>query len=424
MSRTGVVNGLPVAGAEPEQAGEPGAYPRVGVASGCSGSAAGAGGAVRSSPVAELRSADDVIRQSGEVTARPDAEAVALWGGLSYARVREGPRGWPAPVVACGMGTTDALARVGRSMATASAIVALAERAQTLPPSAGGSASLTSMSSALPAARVLRVGDFAPVPPSLAELFLAAEGAVSGAGYLVTAEAFGPPGQLTSTRLEPTSCGASSGPPGPHLVQEAVRQIVAQDAALRWFASPVPRLVSVRGLLPQVLPAGTLELMAADGVDSFAWAYRDLGFDLVIVLLQSAGGMGCSVGIGVGSNLRSGLRQGFLGAACRRKAVQDLLAGRLAPVPELVQLLAPWFSGSQWLELMTDHTRAAEPTSSAVDDLATGTRGVDWVDVATRRFGHEPLTLLRPAGDGLCVVRAACPGSIVHRRQGRPSCPS
>jgi hypothetical protein len=82
---------------------------------------------------------------------------------------------------------------------------------------------------------------------------------------------------------------------------------------------------------------------------------------------------------------------------------------RFAPPtgPSGTRALTAWHQGSEQLALLRRH---------AVGRLPVGPwPRVDWVELAHRRFGHEPVLVTLPTADGGHTVQAACPGAEVYR---------
>ncbi|MBX9642254.1 MAG: hypothetical protein K2X97_21810 [Mycobacteriaceae bacterium] len=173
------------------------------------------------------------------------------------------------------------------------------------------------------------------------------------------------------------------------------------------------RLDQVADALPQ---AAVLALDARGlCVHGYAWWVEDAA--IVLVVITSAGGAAASYGVAV-AGPTSAIRRAFCQAVHARVILQVLDYPGHVSSAERSRLAAAWHQGPAHLALLEQH---AKPTELA---LAEDETSPDWLDHATRRFGHEPLVARCSEPDGAEVVKVLCPGAAVYRLAAEvPPCP-
>ncbi|MFH8384994.1 hypothetical protein ACH4E7_29305 [Kitasatospora sp. NPDC018058] len=268
--------------------------------------------------------------------------------------------------------------------------------------------------------RALCPADFVPggaepgaAPPLPA---LSGVGAVSGLRYLVPARIFFSAPVPAAVR-EPVLDGAAT--PGP-----ALAEVLALDVAARWWRHPHTRLTDATVLLSDRLPEEVRRALPAQGLTAEAFLWTSVGFALGMVVMHRGDGEAASFGVSGRETPGAALENAFLkamaarlgrppgpGSAGRtaRPGAHRARRTRFAPPtgPSGTRALTAWHQGSEQLALLRRH---------AVGRLPSGAwPAVDWVELAHRRFGHEPVLVTLPTAGGGHTVQVACPGAEVYR---------
>lgn len=259
-------------------------------------------------------------------------------------------------------------------------------------------------------------GDDLDAPPRPT---VSAVGAVSGEMYRAPVDALLAVECRERPVLHPAPSGVATDMSPRAALQAAAADLVRRDAAQRWWQSGNSRrgnsLLPADDLLAAALPGQVRRQVAGSGLRAHAFLLPHR-WPVAFVLLHQGAGRQATLGSGIAPTARisSALRSAFFAAVSGRVAVTDVLAGRTRPTPSVVARLDIWFRGQECLAALLGRCR---PVSAARDPERGGAPGTDWIDVAQRRLGHEPVFLRLTTADARSVVTVACPGSATHRPQ-------
>jgi len=255
------------------------------------------------------------------------------------------------------------------------------------------------------------------VSTDIGHLRLKGHGADSGDPYLVpansvivdwTASTEGG-GGIQQTMIGATC--AESGDP----VALAVADIVRRDFLVRWWSQPRGPFSAATQRLEDVLGSTLMAATVQAGFRLSAFRWNAAAVPVVIVALHDQNDNRISFGSGAAARVDDALTEGFLDAL--RAKVDTQIVLDLGPdrsgigIADQVYLLAAWLHGSERLSRL--NALCSPPSRGRTSP--NGDRGVDWIDVACRRFGHEPVVVRCSDLSDPSVIKVVCPGAALYR---------
>jgi hypothetical protein len=358
--------------------------------------------------------------------------------GVYRAWMAQQVQGWPEPVSVCAFDPATAVSEVRGRHAAALALTApapvLAAEAQKWMLFLRETCGARTRESAVPPPEempFLGIQEFVSANARDAHWMIGV-GTVSGSTYRVSSEVFrvsssyGGVGDLESTTYGVTSGVIDEG--FERLVQLAVADVLVADSWACWWARPRTDLWMADEAVDAALPAGTRVALTAAGLVVEAWVRPVVQFLTGLVAVRRTDGAEVTIGYAGGNSLDDVLGTAFLRAMSTRSAVQDLLAGAVRADTSTVGALPLWFFGGTYLGVLRENAHcgaiggldtAGIMRNSRSETVTTAEgralrEGLDWVDVAARRYGSEPVALGLGLADRL-IVRVACAGAAVYR---------
>ncbi|MGN9837138.1 hypothetical protein ACTMTI_03330 [Nonomuraea sp. H19] len=256
-----------------------------------------------------------------------------------------------------------------------------------------------------PRGRELRLADFLADPPEPVGLLVPGTGLVSGNRYQLPAEVVWLGDR--ETQVEPVMSGVVD-----LGIAEGIAEIIAHDVVARWWASPHQQpLLRVSAQLDRLLPTGVMAAASGLGlrVSAFALSVPDARIAMVMV-----GGDGATLGVAAGRTIRSAVGEAFLRAMAAKAQPWATLA-----LPDALRRFAVWHREGDYAAHLERLGVDAEPW---LIDEPGDLRPASWMEIAARRFGHEPVAV-ESGGTGV-VVKVVCPGASCYRAApARLPCP-
>ncbi|MFF0310076.1 hypothetical protein ACFYSC_21815 [Streptosporangium sp. NPDC004379] len=242
--------------------------------------------------------------------------------------------------------------------------------------------------------RRLRLTDFVPGTPEDGPV-VAGTGLLTGDRYLLPAEVcrLGEGDGM----VEPTEVGVVD-----NGVSAAVAELLAHDVVTRWWADPRRRILRVSRYLDRLLPPGVVE--AASGLGLWVSAFVLPAPDARVALV-GVGGEGTAMAAAAARTVKEAVGEAFLRAMASRAQPWDEL-----PAGDSLRRLVVWHREADYLAYLES---SAVDTGPRLLGEPGGLRPSNWADVASRRFGHEPVAVT--AGPSRQVVKVVCPGAACHR---------
>ncbi|GII88169.1 hypothetical protein Ssi03_61590 [Sphaerisporangium siamense] len=242
--------------------------------------------------------------------------------------------------------------------------------------------------------RELGLADFMPEPPADIEARVAGIGLLSGDSYAL------PAGIVwlgdRDGRVEPTTVGVpDDGEDG------AIADLLAHDMVTRWWASPRTPLLRVSEHLPRLIPEGAAAAASLLGLRVSAFLLPGPDFQIAVA---GVSGDGATIAAAAARTARAAVGEAFLRAIAARAQPWSTL-----PVADSLRRLTVWHRESDYLAYLEWSALEVDPT--AVEAMGVGAASPSWAEIATRRFGHEPV-LVTAFGHAVKVV---CPGAACYR---------
>ncbi|GAA3430162.1 hypothetical protein ACWDTT_33615 [Streptosporangium sandarakinum] len=245
-----------------------------------------------------------------------------------------------------------------------------------------------------PGGRRLRLTDFVSGPPEDGPVVVGT-GLLTGERYLLPAEVC----RLGESdgAVEPTEVGVVD-----NGVSAAVAELLAHDVVTRWWADPRQRILRVSRYLDRLLPPGVVEAASGLGLWVSAFVLPAPGARIALV---GVGGEGATMAAAAARTVKEAVGEAFLRAMASRAQPWDEL-----PAGDSLRRLVVWHREADYLAYLE---RSAVDADSRLLGEPGGLRPSNWADVASRRFGHEPVAVT--AGPSRQVVKVVCPGAACHR---------
>ncbi len=247
--------------------------------------------------------------------------------------------------------------------------------------------------------RELCLADFMPEPPSDRHSSVAGVGLLSRERYLLPAEVVWM-GER-DCRVEPTVVGVvddrSDGASG------AIADLLAHDVVTRWWASPRMPLLRVSEHLERLIPASVASAVSALGLWVSAFVLPGPDFQIAVV---GVSGEGTTIATAAARSVKAAVGEAFLRAVAARAQPWNTL-----PVADSLRRLTVWHREADYLAYLERSAVDADP--SVADEPVTRDGALGWADIASRRFGHEPVLVGFGAFDD--PVKVVCPGAACYR---------
>lgn len=262
----------------------------------------------------------------------------------------------------------------------------------------------------------LSPADFAPEATADGDcLRVLCDGVCSGLPYLLPAGGGGlgwkAPG--AGAGIEQTAVGAVAAGASEQALDRAAADIVRRDMLERWWRRPRNNVALVTRRLEEALPGATLDALVEAGLTVAAYRWDVYGLAVVMVVLHTGRGAEASFGSAADVLTDRAVELAFLDAVrARSRAVEfmESLPDREVPDPgEGLRLLAAWLTGPEQVSLLDAHCRPSD-----YEQMDPHPTGQGWVEVATRRFGHEPIAVRLPAASAARATKLVCPGAAVY----------
>ncbi|MDP9866421.1 MULTISPECIES: YcaO-like family protein [Streptosporangium] len=247
--------------------------------------------------------------------------------------------------------------------------------------------------------RQLCLADFMPEPPPDNRSRVAGTGLLSRERYLLPAEVVWM-GER-DCRVEPTVVGVVDDPADG--VSGGIADLLAHDVFTRWWASPRMPLLRVSEHLGRLIPAGAAEAASALGLWVPAFVLPGPDFQIAVV---GVSGDGTTIATAAARSMEEAVSRAFLRAMAARAQPWDTL-----PVADSLRRITVWHREADYLAYLERSAVDADP--SALDGPDTPDGALGWIDIACRRFGHEPVVV--GLGEPGTPVKVVCPGAACYR---------
>ncbi|HEX4817131.1 MAG TPA: hypothetical protein VFV66_30690, partial [Nonomuraea sp.] len=237
--------------------------------------------------------------------------------------------------------------------------------------------------------------DFLVDPPVDAGGHVAGVGLLSGNRYRVPAEVVWL-GER-ECRVEPTMSGVVD-----HGVPEGIAELLAHDVVGRWWAGARQPLLRVSAFLDRLLPPEVTAAAARLGLRVSAFVLSEAGIRIALVIV---GGDGATLAAAAGRTVKSAVGEAFLRAMAAKALPWSSL-----PLADSLRRFAVWHREGDYAAFLE---RLGVDATRRIIDEPSGLRPSSWPEIATRRFGHEPI-VVEAGGTGV-AVKVVCPGAACYR---------
>ncbi|MER7848900.1 YcaO-like family protein [Kitasatospora sp. NPDC096077] len=247
-----------------------------------------------------------------------------------------------------------------------------------------------------------------------AEHWMAGRGIVSGAEYLVPAQAvllgWDPPAE--KRWWVQTSVGTAAHPDPDAASRAALAEVLERDALVRGWRTGEIEFHDLGWLLAEALPASLYNKIVTDNVTISVVRAGSTAFHPVLAMMHRRDGGNLTCGAAIRADTRAAVRHAVLEALLVRVSLSaPAQPGRLEAHHHTRGLLAAQ-NGPQHLRFIAE--RSNGPDTAVATETTLPALSVH----ARERFGHEPVVVDLPAAAGHAVRRVICPGSSVLEPRG------
>jgi len=187
----------------------------------------------------------------------------------------------------------------------------------------------------------------------------------------------------------------------------------------RWWKRPHRGVLKLTPRLGELLPTDVVRSLDAAALHLEGYRWLEQGVQIVLIAVTWPGRHGATYGVAAAATPAAAA----LEALCRSLHTRVALYWPGYPGhptgATAARLLTSWRQGPDHLAMLDRHATEGEDRAGGIESWSG-----DWVDVATRRFGHEPVMVTWTDDRIGEVTRILCPCAAVYQPvEQRLPCP-